>query len=719
MDTSQNHFVGLYLRHILRDLRTGYTVFLVAVDKEVIQCTGTIIPPRNQVKIDVSGTWVRSPYGMQLSNCTIHEVVTDATSLTDYLMSIPGIGAAITAQIRERVGASVFRVIQQADPVAYLADKAGIPESKAQLVVSHIIKNHVHAQLFSFITHFGGTSINAEKIYSKFEERSMTILAANPYRVCTDAGVNFSTADAIAKSFGIKPMDKKRIISAAETVLERNASAGNTYMLLPDAVKSIRRLLGNSASEQNLSAIVIADAITSGADTLYLEDGKLYLRYLYWQEVRSAHALKRLIKYGAQTECDPDELCAYAESVCGVKYAEQQREIFKALQHGGVCVLTGGPGTGKTTVVKGFLTAYEKLFPDKTIRLCAPTGRASQRMHEATERPATTIHRLIEYKPFGDTAICKNESDPIDADCIVVDESSMISIDVAELLFSAIRPGAMVLLVGDVEQLPSVGAGNVLGDIINSGVVPVVALTKTQRQGAGSPIIENAKRIREGDPELMVHKDFRIIPADDSSMPSIVQQLYSQYHDPNDPFKVQVLTPSRKHRLTGSKAISKLIRKTVNTTSKSIRYGDMQFSVGDKVMTAQNNYQVGYFNGDVGIIRHIGHDSLTISLSGTNLEIPHDCLEDVTLAYACTVHKSQGSEYETAIVVLPSEPLNMLQRNILYTAITRAKKRVIIVSAENAIVTCVSTETTAKRQTTLTGRLRHGLPKTNSKEASE
>ena len=712
MDTSQNSFVGLYLRHIIRDLRTGYTVFLVAVEKEVIQCTGIIIPPRNQVKVDVAGTWVRSPYGIQLSNCVIHEVVTDPMSLTDYLMSIPGIGAAITAQIRERVGASLFRITQQADPVRSLADQASIPESKAEIIVSHIMKKHVHAQLFSFITHFGGTFANAEKIYAKYVERAMTVLSSDPYRVCFDAGIQFNIADAIAKSFGVKAMDKKRIIAAVETVLGRCAAAGNTYMPLDSAIKSVRRLLGNSASEQSLSAIVIADAVTSGADTLYLEGGNIYLRYLYWQEVRTAHALKRLIRYGVQTECDPEELCTYAEGVCGVKYAERQREIFKALQHGGVCVLTGGPGTGKTTVVKGFLTAYEKLFPDKTIRLCAPTGRASQRMHEATERPATTIHRLIEYKPFGDTAVCKNESDPIDADCVVVDECSMISIDVAELLFNAIRPGTMVLLVGDVEQLPAVGAGNVLGDIINSKVAPVVALTKTQRQGAGSPIIENARRIREGDPELMVNRaDFRIISAEDDSIPGIVQQLYSQYHNPDDPFKAQVLTPSRKNRLTGSKVISKNIRKAVNKNPKSIRYGDMQFSVGDKVMTIQNNYSIGYFNGDVGIIRHIGQDSITIDLGGSSLTIPLDCLEDVILAYACTVHKSQGSEYETVILALPSEPLNMLQRNILYTAITRAKKRVFIVAAENAVMTCVCTETTNKRQTTLSGRLQKGLPR--------
>lgn len=718
MDTTQTQFTGLFLKQKMRNYKTGYTVFMIAVGSEVITCTGIIIPPKNQVQVEVHGRcWKRTPYGLQLTDCTLHEAITDRASMQEFLLHIQGVGSTTAEQVCANVGPGLFRLAEEPNAAAVLADKAGIILSKAELIIEHIRKNQVQTKLFSLVTHFGGAYHSAEKIYAKYEANAMRALTSNPYQVGTAANIPFSVCDSIAKSFGVATMNQQRIIAAINAVMEREASHGNTYLPVEDAIKSARKLLGSSASEHSISSVVIANAAVSGNDTLLVERNNLYLRYLYWQEVQTAYALKRLIKNGIHTECDPDELCAYAESVCHVKYAKQQREIFKAIAHGGVCVLTGGPGTGKTTVVKGFLTAYEKVFPEKTIRLCAPTGRASQRMHEATGREATTIHRLIEFRPFGDTAICKNEADPIDADCIVVDESSMISIDVAALLFSAIRSGTLVLLVGDVNQLPSVGPGNVLADIIRSGIVPVVALTETQRQGADSPIIVNAKRIQDGDPDLVTdRRDFRIISAEDTSIPDIVQELYSQYHDSTDPFKVQVLCPSRKNRLTGSIAISRIIQQTVNSGRYGIHYGNSFFSLGDKIMMTQNNYNVGYFNGDVGIIKRITGEGITILLNGSDMLIPHDCLDDMILSYATTVHKSQGSEYDTVIVALPSEPINMLQRNILYTAITRAKKGVIIVAAENAISTAICTEKTTKRNTSLVSRLTKSFPNRSKEE---
>lgn len=718
MDISRTSFTGLYLRQISRDHKNGYTIFKVGVDSEVITCRGIIIPPPNQVKIEVRGKkWINTDYGMELDGCTIQECMTDALSISNYLLSIPGIGHTTAENVCKNMGASILQVTSKPDPVEYLAKEAGIPTAKATLIVEHIQRHELETELFNLITHCGGDCVSAEKIYKKYEMKSMHALSARPYEIGFEAGIRFPVCDNIAKTLGISQMAQQRILASVRAVMERDASAGNTYSFLKDTVKEAKKLLGGSTSDSTISAVIVANAAVSGNDMLRVEKDRLYLRYLYWKEKQAVFSLKRLIENGIRTDCDPDELCSYAESVCHVKYAKQQREIFKAIAHGGVCVLTGGPGTGKTTVVKGFLTAYEKLFPNNTIRLCAPTGRASQRMHEATGREATTIHRLIEYVPYGDSAISKNETDPIDADCIVVDESSMLSADVAAMLFSAIRSGTLVLLVGDVDQLPSVGPGNVLADIINSGVVPVVALTETQRQGADSPIIVNAKRIQDNNPDLMVNDDFIISYAEDKSIPDIVQEIYTQYHDGNDPFKVQVLCPSRKHPFTGSEGISRILQKTVNRGSRGIKYGNNHFLVNDKVMMTQNNYEVGYFNGDVGIIKRSSEKEITILLNGSELLIPKDCYGDISLAYATTVHKSQGSEYDTVIVVLPSEPANMLQRNILYTAITRAKKRVYIIAAENTISTAITTEKTAERRTTLLERLIKSLPPCRKEES--
>lgn len=687
----------------MRNLESGYTVFDVATEHStVMTCTGCIIPPRCSVKVEVEGTLKADrKYGTQLVNCVLREIIMDNQDVIDYLTAIPGVGDATAIAVRDSFGPAIMDILQRAEPVEDLVREARIPHPKAEAIVEYIKKNAVRSELFGVIAKFGGEYITAEKIYSTYGIHSMEALLASPYLVGLAAGLPFKVCDAISISNGGNPMSADRIQAALETVLTVESSMGHTYLPRDEAIQKVRYLLSQADKQVALSSLLMSTVLARGGERLQYENNRVYLRYLYWQEVKTAYALARLCRTGIRTECDPNELCTYAEGVCGVTYATRQREIFKALQCGGVCVLTGGPGTGKTTVIKGFLAAYEKLFPGNTIKLCAPTGRAAQRMSEATGRPATTIHRLLEYRPYGDSMMCKNEADPINAHCIVVDESSMIAIDTAELLFSAIRSGTMVLLVGDINQLPSVGAGNVLADIIASKTVPVVALNKTQRQGAGSPIIENAKRICAGDPSLMETEDFTFISKVDDAIPDTVVELYARYHDPDDPFKVQVLVPSRKNKVTGSEALSRAIQKRVNTQRPALWYGQTGYAIGDKVMTTQNNYNVGYMNGDVGLITRIDEESITVRFNDETLDIPASCLSDVSLAYASTVHKSQGSEYETAIVALPSEPANMLQRNILYTAVTRAKKRVIVVASDGSVTICINTERTTKRRTSL------------------
>lgn len=707
---AQKDFItGVFQRIRIQNLQNGYTVFDIRKsDGTLVTCSGCIIPPKSQIMLGVVGEWSNTPYGRQLSKCSIREIYTTEESFRDYLLHIKGIGPKLAEVVSQRVGQNFKQVMDSTEPEPLLAEIAGISIKKAELIVGYVQEQRAKTQLFSMLSKRGAPYAAVDKLFQAFGTRCLERLVASPFTTGAKAGLPFSVSDSIAYDMNLDMESNERICAAAEVVMNRQTSAGDVCLPVSDVAYKVRALLNNSAGGGNVSLITIANAILSD-DRHFAIDGKLvYTRALYWSENRTAFAIRRIIKSGIHIDCDPDELCSYAESVCHVQYAEQQREIFKMLRHGGLGILTGGPGTGKTTVVKGFLTAFERLFPDKVIRLCAPTGRASQRMKEATGREACTVHRLIEYRPFGDSAICKNENDPIDADCIVLDEASMLSIDVAELFFSAVRPGTLVLLVGDTDQLPSVGPGNVLGDIIRSKTVPVVALTKTHRQGAGSPIIENAKRIREGDFDLLKAPDFEIIQCDDSNMPAAIKQFYMKYHQDDDPFAVQVLMPARRKRHIGSKDISAMLQKEIgHSKSGSVRYGDTLFCIGDKIMMQRNNYNVGYFNGDIGIIKKTTHEGVYVDVNGEELMIPNGCLEDMSLAYASTIHKSQGSEYNTVIVGLPSEPLSMLQRNILYTAITRGKKRVIVIAAQNCIQHCVTTVTTAKRTTRLCERLRN------------
>lgn len=706
-----SEITGIFLRVRMRDFQDGYTIFDIREGDHVVTCTGNILVPRARIMVRVLGEWVETPYGKQLQNCKVSELLADKNSIYEFLLRVPGVGPNIATMVSENLGMPLPDLLQQNDPVKTLMERTKVYEKTATSIVEYIKENKAKTALFSLLSQFGPAFAITERIFKTYGESCLVQLMTNPYDVGMRFGLSFSICDYIsAMSKTHYSDDPKRLVAAVESVLNRDIGDGDCCFSFEEGVSRARSLLSSEkeiAAGLAPSSTLIANALIAHNESLILDHGQLYTRQMYWQELRSAYAIRRIVRSGAKIECEPEELCAYAEKVCGVTYAEQQREAFQLFQHGGLCVLTGGPGTGKTTVVKGLLTAYEKMFPKNTIRLCAPTGRASQRMKEATEREACTVHRLIEYRPYGDSFSCKSEADPIDADFIVVDESSMISIDMAELLFSAIRSGTLVLLVGDTAQLPSVGPGNVLADIIKSGIVPVYALTKTHRQGAGSPIIENAKRINTGGHRLMVNKDFNTMELDESRIKTAIRNLYIQYHSEADPFAVQILCTTRKDPINGCHAINKMIQKEVNPmTDKGIRYGDVTYHVGDKIMMMRNNYEIGYFNGDVGLIRHITNYEVTVEINGELIRVPTSMLEDMSLAYASTIHKSQGSEYGVVIVVLPSRPISMLQRNILYTAITRAKKRVILISSEQTIFTCVNTVTSTQRKTFLCERLR-------------
>lgn len=715
-NTDMETIRGQFQRVIMRDYQSGYTVFVVLTQTGPVTCTGVIMLPKSDVKVEVTGIWATPAsgrYGKQLTQCSVRELLSDTNSMREYLCTIPGLGVKTANELIDHFGEQLYRVALEDNAIRKITRLPSISEKRAATIVHYIRETQEQRKLFELISKHGGSYNASLRIYKEYGVNSVSKLLEHPYEAGYKGGLSFEICDRIANGHDVPAYSRARITAAMMHVLRRKTHSGDTFVPHNELVKSTRDLLSGEAGKdiaytEAVAAAVINACLVTTSEGIIKEEKDVYLSNLYYQELRTAYAIRRLMRDAIPTPCDTQALCTYAEKVCKVTYAEQQREAFKLLSLGGIAVVTGGPGTGKTTFIKGFLVAYELLHPNSTIRLCAPTGRASQRMKEATGREATTIHRLLEYRPYGDVTVCKNEADPIDADLLVIDESSMLPIDMADLLFSAVKSGTMVILTGDIDQLPSVGVGNVLHDIIFSGCIPVVNLTKTQRQASGSLIIENAKRIKDGISTLKTGDDFVIIECNsDEEIAAEVVKQFQEYYDPGNVFSVQVLTPVRKREAVGSQALNNALQAVANPGRAGLHYADSAFRIGDKVMMTRNNYAPvnSYFNGDIGTITAIHGGCLNIRIDKDEIILDEDLLNDVSLAYACTIHKSQGSEYDVAIVVLPAEPASMLQRNLLYTAITRAKKKVILIAAKGAIPKAVFTKDVAKRKSKLDLRL--------------
>lgn len=726
-DGSTGSFTGRLVRTRIRDYQSGFAIFDLREKTNTIVCKGYMLPVPNNTLLKVDGKWHTDPkWGLQLIDCTVTELRTDFDSMREYLRGIPGIGAKIAELIISVFGETLYDEMGSPGAVEKLTGIRQVTHDMAVKIVSYIRNTEQQRQLWELLSRHGVSSFSAVlKIYKKYGDKALKTFKDDPYAVGMRAGLTFAACDAIAASENMPASGTARITAAVRAALKNAASNGHSYLPYSDLAKYTKKKLKSREGVYNTD--ISAPAIDMMLSTMYgsyltRENDFVYLSTIRKAEAETAFMVRELVRKGIRNECDPEELCAFAEQVYNVEYADKQRDAFKLLQHGGLSVITGGPGTGKTTVIKGLIAAYVKLYPKKVIKLCAPTGRASQRMKEVTGRETTTIHRLLEFRPYNGELAHKDRDDPIDADLLIVDEGSMLSIELAELLFSAIKPGTMVIICGDIDQLPAVGAGNVLHDLIYCEKVPVVALTKTHRQAEGSLIIENAGKMRDGLTNLKSGVDFEIVPADDTDMPEIVKKYFLKHHNPDDVFACQVLSPARKRMMgsvTNSNYLNDVIQAAVNPTGASVKFGESTFRVGDKIMMMRNNYEAGYYNGDVGVIVGVSEKSVSVKIENEILEIEQDLFDDVSLAYATTIHKSQGSEYNTAIIVLPSQPIHMLQRNLLYTAITRAKKKVILIAAPNSINMAIHRKDASKRNSKLIGRIRgeEPLSVSNGKEA--
>ncbi len=720
--------LATYKKNVFRNEYTGYCVFQVlAADESKIKqqckllnasiiCVGNVPEFRMETPLYIEGTVEKNQYGYQLNITHVEEKSWDVNGLAAYLCNIcAGVGITTANEIAEAFCDTLFDVVKEDNGPDVLSAKCPLLSYESAILLCETIRNTIAQKaVYDEIFQYGGSWTAATKITKLYGSQAIKELHANPYAVGAKNGLPFQACDRIAKTVGLNATSPMRIREALIAAFKNEESQGHVYSGESDICKQARRIIKKSSfSEADIPSIMMLQALAN--DDVFVIDYDenanegIYLKWRYRSEVDTAKNLMRLMHAAKDLNYNP-QIVDWVESCRGIKYAPQQRQSFELIKKSGVAVITGGPGTGKTTTVDGLISAYEKLNPDKIIRLCAPTGRAAQRMTESTGREAVTIHRLLDFRPFGGDTVHKDASDPIVADLIVVDEASMLDIELAAIFLNAVKEGTLVLFIGDINQLPSVGPGDVLHDLIGSGKIPTVHLSTVYRQDAKSPIIENAKRINEGRNSIYEDDDYHYetyANADCILMRTL--DLVKEMYDPNNPFDVQVLAPAHKGE-AGVAMINNMLQNLLNPPNgqAEIKYGSRTYRVGDKVILLNNNYSSGYFNGDIGIIRAIT-EGPDIDIQGNILHLKKSEMEDLNLAYCMSVHKSQGSEFMHVIVTLPKKPSIMLKRNLLYTAITRAKKTVHVLAEEDAYFISIAACDTGKRNTRLAQRIQKML----------
>ena len=723
---------GFVEKVVYRNTENGYTVVNISVEGDDVVCTGYFSDITEGVQIIAEGSFVEhKQYGIQFT-VTSYEIKEPETSVAmeKYLGSgiIKGVGPALSAKIVKKFGDETFNIIER-EPER-LAEIKGITEKKAIEIGSQFEEKKEFRNAMIFLNQYGVSNALAMKIYKEYGIKVMKIVRENPYRLADDiAGVGFKTADEIALRMGFSPESSMRMKAGISFALSMAASNGHTYLLYEDLYEESKRLLGISEAEfeNDICELTIERKIVLKE---VKGERRVYNNNLYYMELTVA---RKLLDLNAKSENNYKVMEAKVKEVeakTGIKLGDLQRKAVYEAVESGLVIITGGPGTGKTTTINAIIKLFE--MQNMEILLAAPTGRAAKRMTETTGMEAQTIHRLLELngnpEEGGSMRFERNELNPLEADVIIIDEMSMVDIYLMYSLLKAVTVGTRLILVGDVNQLPSVGPGKVLKDIIGSEKFNVVRLSEIFRQAAESDIITNAHKINAGQSIRLDNKskDFFMLSMNSSlqiqrALVSLIAEKLPPYVDATK-YDIQVLTPSRKGEL-GVENLNKILQQYINPPAPSKRekqWGEVVFRENDKVMQIKNDYQMewkivtkkgltikegsGVFNGDCGIIREINEFAGTVTVEfdeGKIVEYTGATLEELELAYAITIHKSQGSEYPAVIIPLLNAPRPLLNRNLLYTAVTRARKCVTIVGSENSVNEMIQNESEMKRNSGL------------------
>ena len=725
-----------YVEHIIyRNADNGYTVLNLVSGEEEITCVGIFSAIAEGENIEASGDYTDHPtYGKQFKVESFEEKAPeDEEAIERYLGSgaIRGIGLALAARIVRRFKADTFRIIEE-EPER-LAEVKGISERKAMEIADQVNEKRDLRQAMIFLQQYGITMNLAVKVYQQYGQEVYGIIRENPYRLADDIeGVGFRTADEIAVRVGIRMDSDFRIRSGILYVLLRASTEGHTYLPEEELTRRTGQLLevGEEQIEKQYMDLAIERKIIMKQGE---NQTQIYAASFYYMEANTATMLKQLNVSYDVPDLEIEERVRRIEKQTGMELDEHQMTAVKEAVRNGLLIITGGPGTGKTTTINTIIKYFEMEGLD--IFLAAPTGRAAKRMSETTGFEARTIHRMLELNGGVDGAAGfeRNEQNPLETDVVIIDEMSMVDISLMHALLKAVAVGTRLILVGDVNQLPSVGPGSVLRDIIRSHECNVVMLTKIFRQASTSDIIVNAHKINQGEEVTLDNKsmDFFFLKRYDADVIiSVVLQLIKQklpkFVDAT-PYDIQVLTPMRKG-LLGVERLNGILQRYLNPPSPQKRekeHGDILFREGDKIMQTRNNYQLeweirtkyglsvdkgtGVFNGDMGIVREINDFAETMTVEfdeGRMVEYPYKLLDELELACAITIHKSQGSEYPAVVIPLLSGPSMLMNRNLLYTAVTRARKCVTLVGNEVTFAQMVQNTSQQKRYSGLCDRLK-------------
>ena len=724
------------MEHIIyRNADNGYTVLNLVSGEEEITCVGIFSAIAEGENIEASGNYTDHPtYGKQFKVESFEEKAPeDEEAIERYLGSgaIRGIGLALAARIVRRFKADTFRIIEE-EPER-LAEVKGISERKAMEIADQVNEKRDLRQAMIFLQQYGITMNLAVKVYQQYGQEVYGIIRENPYRLADDIeGVGFRTADEIAVRVGIRMDSDFRIRSGILYVLLQASTEGHTYLPEEELTRRTGQLLevGEEQIEKQYMDLAIERKIIMKQGE---NQTQIYAASFYYMEANTATMLKQLNVSYEVPDLEIEERVRRIEKQTGMELDEHQMTAVKEAVRNGLLIITGGPGTGKTTTINTIIKYFEMEGLD--IFLAAPTGRAAKRMSETTGFEARTIHRMLELNGGVDGAAGfeRNEQNPLETDVVIIDEMSMVDISLMHALLKAVAVGTRLILVGDVNQLPSVGPGSVLRDIIRSHECNVVMLTKIFRQASTSDIIVNAHKINQGEEVTLDNKsmDFFFLKRYDADVIiSVVLQLIKQklpkFVDAT-PYDIQVLTPMRKG-LLGVERLNGILQRYLNPPSPQKRekeHGDILFREGDKIMQTRNNYQLeweirtkyglsvdkgtGVFNGDMGIVREINDFAETMTVEfdeGRMVEYPYKLLDELELAYAITIHKSQGSEYPAVVIPLLSGPSMLMNRNLLYTAVTRARKCVTLVGNEVTFAQMVQNTSQQKRYSGLCDRLK-------------
>ena len=725
-----------YVEHIIyRNADNGYTVLNLVSGEDEITCVGIFSAIAEGENIEAQGEYTEHPtYGQQFKVTSFEEKAPeDEEAIERYLGSgaIKGIGLAMAARIVRRFKEDTFRIIEE-EPER-LAEIKGISNRKAMEIASQVNEKRDLRQAMIFLQQYGITMNLAVKVYQAYGQDVYGIIRENPYRLADDIdGVGFRTADEIAARVGIRMDSDFRVRSGILYTLLQASGEGHTYLPETELTPRASKLLNVTAEQVEKQYMDLA--IERKIILKQMEDQtQIYAASFYYMEANTATMLKRLNVSYDVSDAEIEQRIRGIEKKSGMTLDEHQVTAVKEAVRNGLLVITGGPGTGKTTTINTIIRYFE--LEGLEIFLAAPTGRAAKRMSETTGFEARTVHRMLELNggAEGSGGFERDESNPLEADVIIVDEMSMVDISLMCSLLKAISVGTRLILVGDVNQLPSVGPGSVLRDIIQSHACNVVMLTKIFRQASTSDIIVNAHKINHGEEVILDNKsmDFFFLKRYDADVIiNVVLQLIKQklpkFVDAT-PYDIQVLTPMRKG-LLGVERLNGILQRYMNPSADDKvekEYGSTVFREGDKVMQTKNNYQLaweirtkfgltvdkglGIFNGDMGIVRQINDfaEQMIIEFDeGRMVEYPYKLLDELELAYAITIHKSQGSEYPAVVIPLLSGPMMLMNRNLLYTAVTRARKCVTLVGNEVTFQQMIQNTSQQKRYSGLCDRLK-------------